>query len=301
MYKNFQEIIEAGHGRKRTRICVAAAEDAEILKALEETDRMGLTEGVLVGNRVKILQLLDENGIRVEFRILDVHDEEAAVRMAIECVKSGEADVLMKGMVNSSVFMKGVLNKETGLRTERAISHMACYEIPAYGKLLFCSDSGINVAPDLDRKTDILKNALEAIRKMGYQSPTVALLAANELVDPKIAATRDAGDLMKLFHEGAFGDCIMEGPIAFDVAFSPEAAKHKGMESKVSGQVDLLLCPTIEVGNALGKSWLHFNQAKWAGLVLGATKTILMGSRSDTFDVKVNGIALACLMNSVEK
>ncbi|MBV7274344.1 phosphate butyryltransferase [Clostridium sp. PL3] len=299
MYKTFHEIIARAKEGKCTRICVAAAEDGEILKALEETGKMGLTKGILVGRKEKIKELLEENQLSESFEIIDAVSDEKAVEKAVVLTRSERADVLMKGLVNSSIFMKKVLDKENGLRTDRIISHMACYEIPGYEKLLFCTDSGINVAPNLERKIAILKNALGALSKMGYQQPKVALLAANEMVDPKVAATRDAADIMGIYQNGVFENCIMEGPLAFDVIFSAEAAKHKGIKCEISGQVDLLLCPSIEVGNALGKSWLHFNNARWAGLVLGGTKPILMGSRSDTFEVKVNGIALACLMNSL--
>jgi len=301
MYRSFGEIIQVAKENEPTVICVAAAEDEEILKALNETGKMGLTEGILVGDKRRIEELIEKNSIQWKFQIIHAISEEEAVEKAVAIVKSGVADVLMKGLVNSSIFMKGVLKKEDGLRTGRRISHMACYEIPEYEKLLFCTDSGINVAPDLEGKMDILVNALGALTAMGYENPKVALLAANELVDPKVNATRDAGALMEAYKVGAFKNCIMEGPMALDVAFSKEAATHKGIQSEVSGQVDVLLCPSIEVGNALGKSWLHFNKAKWAGLVLGALKPILMGSRSDTFEVKVNGIGLACLMNGLQK
>ena len=284
------------------KVCVAAAEDPEVLKALAETEKTGLTQGLLlVGRREKIVQILKENLFSTGFEIVDASSDEESVEKASALVKDGAADIIMKGLVNSSVFMKGILNKETGLRTENIISHLACFELPGYERLLFCSDGGINVEPDLDRKMAILKNALDALGKMGYQEPKAALLAANEMVDPKIAATRDAADIMRAYGNGAFGSCVVEGPIALDTIFSPEAARHKGIDSKISGKVDLILYPSMEVGNALGKSWLHFNQAKWAGLVLGASKPVLMGSRSDSFEAKVNGIALACMLNSLNE
>lgn len=141
----------------------------------------------------------------------------------------------------------------------------------------------------------ILNNALETMERLGFSNPKTALLAANEMPDPKVPATADAAALVEMAVQGIFPPCIIEGPIAFDVAFSAEAAHHKGIESKIAGDPDLLLFPNIEAGNILGKSWLHFNHAKWAGIVLGASAPVILGSRSDTPEIKINSIALACL------
>ena len=140
-----------------------------------------------------------------------------------------------------------------------------------------------------------MTNALLSMSSIGIKNPKTAILTANEMVDPKVQSTMDAFELVKMVKEGEIPKCIAEGPIAFDVAFDEQAAKHKGIDSKISGDVDLLVFPNIEAGNALGKSWLRFNDAKWAGIVLGATNPIILGSRSDTAEIKVNSIALACL------
>jgi phosphate butyryltransferase len=294
MFKNFNDVINQCKSRGVFKIAVAVAEDLEILKALEITEKMGLTESVLVGNEDKITSFLKEVELN-KATIVGANTEEESVKKAVETVRDGKADILMKGLVNTSIFMKGVLDKEEGLRSTGLISHMACYEIPNHHKLIFCSDSGINVAPTQDQKRDILMNALKAISAMGYDNPKVAALAANEIVNPKISSTVDAKAMVVLNDAGYFPNCIIEGPIAMDVALDLEAAKHKGIDSEISGDVDLFLSPNIEVGNVLGKSWLYFNKAKWAGLVLGAKKPIILGSRSDTSEIKINSIALACL------
>jgi len=216
-------------------------------------------------------------------------------------VKIGKADILMKGLVNTSIYMRGILNRENGLRTGRLISMLAVYEFEAYHKLIYCTDSGINNAPNLEEKKVILQNALDAMKGIGFNNPKVAALAANEMVSPSIQATVDADGLVEAVKRGEISPCLIEGPIAFDVAFSQYAAEHKGIISNISGDVDLLVFPNIETGNVLGKSWLHFNKAKWAGIVLGASRPIILGSRSDTADIKINSIALACLATNREE
>lgn len=201
----------------------------------------------------------------------------------------------MKGLVNTSVYLRAILNRENGLRSGRLLSLLAVYELPQYHKLLYCTDSGINVAPDLKQKKDIMTNALLSMKSIGIENPKTAILTANEMLDPKVQSTVDADALVKMVNNNEIPSCIAEGPIAFDVAFDEHAAKHKGIDSKIAGDVDLLVFPNIETGNVLGKSWLRFNNAKWAGIVLGATNPVILGSRSDTAEIKVNSIALACL------
>ena len=201
----------------------------------------------------------------------------------------------MKGIVNTAVYMRGVLNKEYGLRTGNLLSLLAVYELPQYHKLIYCSDSGINVAPDLEQKKVIMRSALNAMKNLGFENPNVATLTANEMVDPKVISTVDAVALVEMVKKGELPPCTAEGPIAFDVAFDKHAAEHKGIDSKIAGEVDLLIFPNIEAGNIMGKSWLQFNGAKWAGIVLGAAAPVILGSRSDTPEIKINSIALACL------
>ena len=226
---------------------------------------------------------------------MDCPDEAEAMKTAVELVRNKTADVLMKGIVNTAVYMRGVLNKEYGLRTGNLLSLLAVYELPQYHKLIYCSDSGINVAPDLEQKKVIMRSALNAMKNLGFENPNVAILTANEMVDPKVISTVDAAALVEMVKNGELPACTAEGPIAFDVAFDKHAAEHKGIDSKIAGEVDLLIFPNIEAGNIVGKSWLQFNGAKWAGIVLGAAAPVILGSRSDTPEIKINSIALACL------
>ncbi|KDR96486.1 phosphate butyryltransferase [Peptoclostridium litorale DSM 5388] len=294
MFKNFEDILSVAKQRGPFKVSVAAAHDREVIEAVKMASDIGLITPVLVGKEDEIRDYMKELGMN-DVQVVDAADEVEAARKATLLVKNGEAKILMKGFVNTSVFMKAVLNKEEGLRSGRLLSHMAAYEIPGQKKITFCSDSGINVAPTLEQKKDILTNALLAIKSMGIEKPKVAALAANEMVNPKILATADARALVEMHERGEIPSCIIEGPIAMDVACSSEAAKHKGIDSQIAGDVDLFFSPFIEVGNVLGKAWLHYCNATWAGIVLGATNPIMMGSRSDTAEIKLNSIAMACL------
>ncbi len=292
--KNFSEVIEKVKSVKPFTLSVAAAEDKELLLAIKRACDMGFIKPILVGHKEKIYAIAKEIDLK-HYDIVSGESPEESAAKAVSLVKSGDAQVLMKGLVNTSVYMRAILNKENGLRTGRLISMLAVYELPQYHKLLFCTDSGINVSPDLSQKKDILNNALIAMKGIGINNPKVAALTANELVDEKIQSTVDARGLVDMVAHGDILPCIIEGPIAFDVAFSKEAAHHKSIDSKIAGDCDMLVFPNIETGNVLGKSWLHFNNAKWAGIVLGAANPIILGSRSDTEEIKINSIALGCL------
>lgn len=292
MIKNFNDLLETVKSRGRYKVAVACAEDKEVLGAIKLANEYGFIYPLLVGDKKRIENLVKVVGLK-EFEIID--EQENAPLKAVSMVSNGEADILMKGMVNTSEYLRAVLNKDKGLRTGRLLSLLAVYELPQYHKLIYTTDSGVNVSPKLNEKKDIMINALIAMKNMGFDNPKVAILSSNEIPDEKIQSTMDAVNLVNMVKNEEIPKCEVEGPIAFDVAFNQEAAKHKGIESKIAGDVDMLIYPNIETGNVLGKSWLYFNKAKWAGIVLGAKVPIILGSRSDTAEIKVNSIALACL------
>ena len=293
MFTNFRDLVSEA-SKKKTTICVAAADDRAVLEAVKMATDLGMVESLLVGDSSKIGIIAEDIGL-VDYSIIHCDTAEESVAEAVKAIRENRAQVLMKGLVNTSVYLRGVLNRECGLRTGRLLSLLAVYELPGYHKLIYATDSGVNVAPSLDQKKDILTNTLLAMDAMGFVNPKVAVLTANEKVDPKVASTVDAEGIVKMVEQGEIPPCVIEGPIAFDVAFSKDAAAHKGIDSQIAGDLDVLLFPNIETGNALGKSWLHFNRAKWAGLVLGATHPVILGSRSDTPEIKLNSIALGCL------
>lgn len=275
MIRDFQSIEDRVRSRERQPLVAIAAPqgDAEILEAVAEAERLGIAA----------------------FRLIDDADEAAAAARAVALVRSGAADVLMKGKLNSTPFLRAVLQAEKAERPTAILSHMAAFEVPGQDRLLFFTDGGMTIAPDLDMKRLLLENALAALRAMGIPSPKVAVLTANELVNPKMPATVDAAALAELAQAGAFGDCLVEGPVSMDVALDCEAAERKGLQSRICGRADLFLLPNIEAGNILGKALVHFAGARMAGIVLGASYPIVMTSRAESARGKLDSIALACL------
>jgi len=295
LYSTFNEVLEKVKGKEVITISVAVAQDKDVLAAIKLAQEAQLARAVLVGNKAEIIPILEEIGLSDNISIIDEPDINKAALKAVSLVKKGDAQVLMKGLVNSSDFLKAVLNSKEGLRTGRLLSHLAAFEVPGQEKLVFHTDGGMNIAPDFGQKKDILTNAILALNAMGVEKPNVAVLTANEKVNLKMPATVDAQALVEIWKKGGFPPSVVEGPIALDVAVNPEAAKHKGIPSKVSGKVDLFLMPNIETGNACGKTLVYYAAAKMAGLVLGATNPIVMTSRAESAAGKLNSIALACL------
>ncbi|SET81949.1 phosphate butyryltransferase [Natronincola peptidivorans] len=295
MYRNYKEVLEKAKSLGPVTISVAVAQDKDVLEAIRYAKEAGLAKAVLVGDETLIKPLLEEIGLSKDTKIVHEADPIKAALTAVSLVKKGEAQVLMKGLVNSSDFLKAVLDPEVGLRTGRLLSHLAVFEIPGQDRLIYITDGGMNIAPNLEEKKDILTNAILALQAIGIKKPNAAVLTANEAVHPKMQATVDAKALADMSDEGLLPEATVEGPIAFDVAISEEAAEHKGLKSKIAGKADLFLVPTIETGNVLGKALIYCAKAKMAGLILGATHPIVMTSRAETAEGKLNSIALACL------
>lgn len=297
MYCNYQEIVAEIKSRSLVTISVAVAQDKEVLSAIKLVQDAGIAKAILVGDASLMIPLMEEVGLSSNTPIIhEVENTKAAVK-AVSLVKNGQAQVLMKGLINSSEFLRAVLHKEEGLRSDRLLSHLGAFELPGQKKLLFITDGGMNIAPTLLEKKQIVINAMLALHAMGITDPKVAILTANEVVNEKMPATLDAKKLVEMSNYGDLPKGIVEGPIALDVAVSLEAAKHKGIDSKIAGSVDLLVVPNIETGNALGKALIYFSKSKMAGIVLGATHPIVMTSRVETPEGKMNSIALACLVS----
>jgi len=297
LYCNYGEILAEVKSGGQVTVCVAVAQDKEVLEAIKLAQDMGIAQAILVGDAVLILPMLTQVGLAPDTPIIHEPDTWLAALKAVSLVKNGQAQVLMKGLINSSDFLRAVLDKKEGLRTGRLLSHLAAFEVPGQKKLIFVTDGGMNIAPTLQDKKSIVTNAMLALHSMGLKNPHVAVLAANEVVNHKMPATVDAESLVAMSRRGELPSGIVEGPISLDVAISPEAMNHKAIESKISGTVDLMLVPTIEVGNILGKALIYFANSKMAGIVLGATHPIVMTSRAETPEGKLNSIALACLVN----
>ena len=298
MINKLDDMLKKLKGDKRVNLSVAAAHNEEVLLAIKSAVEMEIITPILIGEENKIREISKEINFDLsKFKIINKGTIEECAETAVKLVSSGEADFVMKGLLDTSVILKAVLNKEWGLRTDSLLSHVMVYEVPSYDKLLVTTDGGMNIAPDYNQKVKILKNAIEATKPLGLKHIKVACLAAKEKVNSKMQATVDARALQEAGERGEFGkDVTVEGPLAFDLAVSKEAAKVKGFKSKVSGETDIMLMPTIEVGNGIGKALTYFAGAKSAGIIMGAKAPIVLVSRADSHESKLYSIAYGALI-----
>ncbi|MDE5412226.1 phosphate butyryltransferase [Alkalihalobacterium chitinilyticum] len=279
-------------------VAVAAADDERMMIVVEEAVRLNLASFLLFGNEEKIRQLVEQRKINWQHvTIVSTDSVEKSAHEAVKAVRNGDADILMKGMVPTSILMKAVLNKDYGLRVGKLFSHVAAFDIPNYDKLLFITDSALNIAPDLNQKVQIIENSVEVARKVGVQLPKVAPIAAVEVVNPEMVATVDAALLSQMNRRGQIKNCIVDGPLGLDNAISKDAAQYKGIKGDVAGEADILLVPTIEIGNILYKSLVYFAKANVGGFITGAKAPIVLTSRSDSTINKLYSIAFA--LNSI--
>ena len=294
--KNFKDIFEAvKSGAARKTVAVAAAEDEEVLKAIVKSRELGLCDAILVGNEKEILRILREMGDDSTFRIIDEKNPVESSKIAAELVRNGEAQILMKGLVETKFLLKAVLDKERGLASGKLISHVSAFEVPGFDRMLFITDAAMNTYPGLKEKVGITENAVRFVHRLGIEIPKVAVICAVEVVNEAMPATIDAAMLSKMNDRGQIKGCLIDGPLALDNAISAEAAMHKGIKSPVAGQADILLMPNIESGNVLYKALTYTTESKSGGLLLGANAPVVVTSRADSFESKVNSIAMAVL------
>lgn len=293
---NFERMLTNAKELKGCTVSIAGAADEEVIRAVKLATDHGLSRFILFGEAREIRKLCEQHGIdESAVDILHAKGDVEIARRAALAVKNKEADVLMKGMVSTSTFMKAVLNREAGLRTKRTLSHIALFQIPNREKLIGVTDAAIHIAPTLEEKVEIIHNAVEAMHDIGYESPKVAAIGAVEVVNPQMNATLDAALLSQMNRRGQIKGCIVDGPLALDNAVDMVAAKQKGINSEVAGQADLLVVPYIEVGNVLYKSIMYFAEASVAAIVVGASAPVVLTSRADTAEAKLYSLAFALL------
>jgi len=284
--------LAPGHGRT---VAVAAAHDDDVLRACSVARREHIARFILTGDRAKIeylLRTLDETP--ADYDILPAADDEACATLAAAEVASGRAGVLMKGLLSTAVMVKAVLHTE-GLRSGRLLSHVMFYEVSTYPRLLALTDGGVNPYPTLEQKADILENCAALLKKLKYDRIHASCICGAESVSPKIQATVDADALAHMSDRWAPYDMDVIGPVGLDLAISPAACRHKGYAAPGAGEADILLVPTYEVGNGIGKGMTYFAGAKSAGIVVGAQAPIVLCSRADTAETKLASLALSCL------
>jgi len=281
-------------GGPKKKLILAAAQDQHSLGAVIKAWKENIVEPILVGDVESIQNIcISSNYDITGLRIIHEPDVLKSIEMSVKMVSNKQADVLMKGMVGTSTLLKGVLNKEWGLRTGNLLSHFAMFEVDTYHKVIAVTDVAMNIAPNLKDKIAIVNNSVSCLLRLGYKLPKVAVLGAVEMVNENMEATLHAALLSKMNQRDQIKNCIIDGPLAFDNAVSIESARHKGIKSEVAGDTDLLLMPDIEVGNVLYKSLVFFAKAKVASIILGALAPIVLTSRSDSEQAKFDSILLA--------
>lgn len=294
--RNISDIINFAKERGPKTVSVACCQDKEVLVAIENARKENIVNAILVGDIEKTKQIADEIGVDLNnYELIDIKDLSEASLKAVELVSSGKAHMVMKGLVDTSIILKAVLNKEVGLRTGNVLSHVAVFDIEGYDRLFFVTDAAMNLAPDINGKKQIIENACELVRSLDIEEPKVALICAKEKVNPKMKDTVEAKELEDMYLRGEIKGCIVGGPFALDNAVSEEAAKHKGINHPVAGKADILVVPDIEAGNVLYKSITYFAKCENAGLIVGAKAPIILTSRADSDKTKLNSIALGVL------
>lgn len=280
-------------------VAIAAAADAEVLKAVELSLEKSLASFILFDDETTLTNMMQEQFPEMvghdRLTIRHANSNDVAALEAVKAVSSKEAHVVMKGNLPTATILRAVLNKEVGLRTGKVLSHVAAFEVLHFDKLVFVTDAAMNIAPELKEKAQIIDNAVAAARACGVEQPIVTPLAAVETVNPAMQPTLDAAALVAMNQRGQINNCIVDGPLALDNAVSVEAAKQKGLSGDTAGNADILLVPNIESGNILYKSLIYFAKAKVGAIIQGAKAPIVLTSRADSAESKVYSLALAIL------
>lgn len=296
-YRNFSEILEKVRALPARRVmAIAAAEDEPVIASALHAWKEGIVTPVFIGDSAAICRMIAAAGCKPEtFSVVDAADEDEAALKAVKMIADGKADILMKGLLDTSRLLKPVVKKENGLNLGRPMTHFALYQLPNYHKLIASTDNGVMIYPTLEDKKHIIQNAADVLRSMGYEMPKFAVLCAVEKVNPKMQETLDAEALRQMNRRGELPNCIVEGPLSYDVAMSADIARHKGVVCPYCGDFDVLVQPNLATGNIMGKSWGITCGAPMAGIVVGAACPIVLSSRGATEEEKYLSIALAAL------
>ncbi|MDE7403795.1 MAG: phosphate butyryltransferase, partial [Lachnospiraceae bacterium] len=274
------------------------AQDSAVLEAVKAAKERKIADAILVGNEKEIRDIAASLNMDLSgFEIINVEDTTEAALTAVKLVHDGKADMYMKGLIDTKGFLKSVLDKEVGLRTGKPLSHVCVFEIEGIDHLLFLTDVAFIPYPTLEDKVNIINNTLEITSACGIENPKVAPLAAVEVINPKMPATVEAGELTQMNKDGKITGCIVDGPLSLDLAIDPEAAKHKGATDRaIQGDADILLFPDIHAGNLVYKCLVHTAKVVNGNILTGTKAPVILTSRSDDFETKVNSIALGAVV-----
>jgi phosphate butyryltransferase len=299
----FGDIIKTARkvSRKhKPRVAVAGAHAPIVLDVLCDAAGRGFAEPLLFGDEAKIHEIASRQRLDISAcTIVNLKDPTAAARRAAGAARSGDADVLMKGNVTTATLMKAALDEEIGIKTDRLMSHVAVFEVEGYDRVMLMSDGGIVIEPDLAQKVEIVKNAIGVGHALGLSRPRVALISSIEIVNIKMKSAVDAAVIAKMADRGQITGAIVDGPFGFDNAISPEAAAQKGVKSPVAGRADILIVGHADVGNVLYKSLSYFvgKRCRMAGVIVGAKVPMVVVSRADTYEARLNSIAIASILS----
>lgn len=290
--KNFNHLMELAIAEENKQIAVIAAADLDTLIVIEKAEGINLASFILIGNTYKMKEIIKENRLNIQAEMIEESNDYKATELAVNMVCEGTADTIMKGNLQSSIFLRGLLNKEKCLNNGSKITQISVLEKPQAEGLLMITDCAISTEPNLIEKKEILENAVELAHKTGIEKPKVAVLAPVEVVNPAIQDSVDAAILSKMNDRGQIKDCIVDGPLAFDNAISKDAAEIKGIDSPVAGEADVILVPNLSVGNALTKSITYIAEKKVIGATVGTSVPVVFTSRTESIEGKLLSIAL---------
>ncbi|HIS81533.1 MAG TPA: phosphate butyryltransferase [Candidatus Scatomonas merdavium] len=298
MSKSFDDIISKAGSGKLQKLSVAVAQDDAVLEAVKVAKERGIADAILVGDEAQIREIAASINMNLDdFQIVNEPDVNAAALKAVELVHNKEADILLKGYLDTKPFLQSVLNKEVGLRTGKMMSHVCVFEIEGIDRLLFFTDVAFNTYPTLEDKVHIIENTVEVARACGIECPKVAPLCAVEVVNPKMPPTVDAQALTEMCERGEIKNCQVYGPLSMDLAIDEEAARHKKVSHPVAGHADILLFPNIDAGNITYKILIRTAKVKNGNVLLGASAPVILTSRSDDAETKINSIAFAAVIS----
>ncbi len=297
MLKKLEDLVQLAKAKGVRRCVVPAANDEEVLLAVHDAAKQGIIKPILIGDKAAIEGLIEEHSLKFdEIEIIHEPNDREAAKLAVKKVHDKEADMIMKGLLGTAAYMGAILNKETGIKSSKVLSHVAIFEAPRFNKIMAVTDVALNITPDLKTKVEIVNNSLQVMHGLGFEKPKVAMLAAVETVKPDMIATIDAACIAKMAERGQIKNCVIDGPLALDNALSKEAAKIKKITSEVAGDADILVAPEIVSGNVIYKGLVHFSGVEMAAIIVGAKVPVVLTSRSDSHTSKFYSIALAAAL-----
>lgn len=303
MAKSFDELIAKVATIPMKKVAVCVSQDSAVIEAVRAAKDRKIADAILVGNITETEAIAKELGIDIsDFKKINVEDITEASRTAVKLVHDGEADLYMKGLIDSKGFLKSVLDKEVGLRTGKTLSHVCVFDVKGYDRLMFLTDVAFLPYPTLEDKANIIRNTVEICEACGVSNPKVAPLAAVEVVNPKMPVTVEAEELHQMNLRGEIEGCVVDGPLSMDLAIDPNAAKHKGATDRpIQGDADILLFPDIHAGNLTYKAMVHMADCVNGNILTGTAAPVVLTSRSDSMEVKVNSLAVAALVSEYMK